>query len=162
MYTLTRGPVPDKVAFTIRVDSSDHPELATFLHNLPYGARSAVVAELLALGLAAKQAGATLTAGPRTPASPAAPTVRRRPRKPAIQPVLPTPAPPPAGPAVSAAPVLAPTVPLQPPAPPIATPAAVPPAPPPASAVALVQEAPAEHVEPAPSPVSQLLGQFDD
>lgn len=138
MYTLTRGPVPDKVAFTIRVDSCQHPELATFLHNLPFGIRTSVVAELLALGLAAKQAGATLVPGPSsTPASAAAPAVRRRSRKPAVQPVLSAPAPPTAAPA---APVVAPP--------------------------ALVQEAPTAHVDPAApttqSLVSQLLDQFDD
>ena len=72
MFTLTRGPVPDKVAFTIRVDSAQYPDLAAFLHNLPFGIRTSVVSELLALGLAAKQAGATLAQGTAGETQPAA------------------------------------------------------------------------------------------
>lgn len=173
--------MPDEFAFTIRVNGATDPALAHALWTLPWGSRNRMALELMALGLASKQAGGAL-AHPLL----AQPIPRRQPQRKPTRPkraakvvVVETPA----------SPAPAPPQPPQPPQalayseapsavapPPGQSPAvqstAAPTAPPAASAPAMAP-APAAPPTPPPDPanaesrpqssgLSLLLGQFDD
>lgn len=52
--------MPDEFAFTIRVNGATDPALAHALWTVPWGSRNRMALELMALGLASKQAGGAI------------------------------------------------------------------------------------------------------